>query len=255
VSLARVKSSDHKAHKSAGEDTGLVSVSEPEIILVQAGRSSTRVRVATQDGLRIHEIASGATLMVACSHASLQCSGSDFAIIHMSVNPLCKVLAFLDGVDEIRNRGRPGSSMAVFPFDRFCLGRNKGLEYWFIHGILQENDQAESLAAFLRRLESYWLVRFLLSESSRLKSVGALGDEYGLSYSHFRRVCKIVLGSSVKSELKVWRAARSLLEAISGAGTMTEVAIRNGYASSSHFSTEIKKLFGRSPRAMTAMKN
>ena len=114
-----------------------------------------------------------------------------------------------------------------------------------------EGDQTfAALKAFLRRLETYWLVKYLVSESAQQKKVSDLGDEYGLSYSHFRRVCKAALGNSAESELKVWRAARSLLDVVDGQESMTEVAIRNGYASSSHFSTEIKKLFGLSPRAI-----
>lgn len=234
---------------------GALSIGDAELLLVTAGPSGAQVRVMTQEGGQRCALAAGQTVLLACTHASLQHDGAALRIRRLGVNRLCKLLAFLDEVESIRVRGQAYRPVVLLPFDPCCLEHARGIEYWFIHQLLQGDAATQALASFLRRLESYWLVKFLISDASRLKNVAALGDEYGLSYSHFRRVCKTVLGNSVKSELKVWRAARSLLEAISGDGTMTEVAIRNGYASSSHFSTEIKKLFGRSPRSMTALRH
>lgn len=233
----------------------MINVGEAELLLITAGSSSASWQLLMQDRLGVHEQAAGRSVLLACAHATLQFDPrDDVSVQRLGVNPLCKLLAFLDEASAIRVRSQSSAIEVILPFDPLALDPARGLEHWFLRQFLQGDAQIEALACFLRHLESYWLVRFLIAESSRLKNVGSLGNEYGLSYSHFRRVCKTVLGRSVKAELKVWRAARSLLEAIAGSGTMTEVAIRNGYASSSHFSTEIKKLFGRSPRAITVQK-
>jgi AraC-like DNA-binding protein len=255
VSAVNVYASDKPSEWNFSEREGSESVGEADLLLLTAGKRSACLRIAAQDGLRVQELPAGQTILLACAHTSLHYGGADLTIRRMGANRLCKLLAFMDKVDSIRTSGLGDTPLVVMPFDPDCLDRERGLEYWFIPQMLQGGADIQLLAGFLRRLESYWLVRFLLADSSRLKNVSSLGSEYGLSYSHFRRVCKTVLGNSVKAELKDWRAARSLLEAIEGADSMTEVAIRNGYASSSHFSTEIKKLFGRSPRSMTALRH
>lgn len=198
-------------------------------------------------------LAPGEGVLLACADATLHLSGNG-VLRRPGVNAFCKLLAFLDEVE--RETGRPAgpaSSLALPLAPRDAVDP-RTLEYWFIRQHIAGSETFAALQLFLRRLENYWLVKFLLAESSQLKNIGDLGNEYGLSYSHFRRICKSVLGNSVKAEMKVWRAARSLLDAVDGKGNMTEVAIRNGYASSSHFSTEIKNLFGLSPRAILELK-
>ena len=59
------------------------------------------------------------------------------------------------------------------------------------------------------------------------------------------------MGAAAKSELRDWRMARSLLDVVERQGTLTEVALKHGYSSSSHFSNEIRQLFGVSPRGLT----
>lgn len=63
---------------------------------------------------------------------------------------------------------------------------------------------------------------------------------YGVSYSHFRRLCSYALGGKVKTELCGWRVARAVLEIIEGNSDMTTIAHKYGYSSSSHFSAEVK---------------
>ncbi|MGL6148964.1 MAG: helix-turn-helix domain-containing protein, partial [Plesiomonas sp.] len=70
-------------------------------------------------------------------------------------------------------------------------------------------------------------------------------------YSHFRRLCRHALGSAAKAELRDWRMARSLLDVVEGQENLTQVAIKHGYASSSHFSNEIRELLGVSPRGLS----
>ncbi|WP_246235803.1 helix-turn-helix domain-containing protein [Acerihabitans arboris] len=110
--------------------------------------------------------------------------------------------------------------------------------------------QMGMLASFLRRTEWYWLIRFLLNESISSGKIHELGARYGLSYSHFRRLCRNALGNSAKSELRGWRIARALLDVVEEGQSLTEVAMRYGYASSSHLSNDIRDAFGVSPRGL-----
>jgi AraC-like DNA-binding protein len=68
-----------------------------------------------------------------------------------------------------------------------------------------------------------------------------------VSESHFRRLCRRALGRGLKRELRQWRAANAVLDVVESRDSMTDVAISNGFASSSHFSREIRDLFGISP--------
>ena len=112
-----------------------------------------------------------------------------------------------------------------------------------------------TLASFLRRTEWYWLIRFLLNESVNNGKLHELGARYGLSYSHFRRLCRNALGNSAKSELRGWRIARALLDVVEEGQSLTQVAMRYGYASSSHLSNDIRDAFGVSPRGLWNMIN
>jgi len=191
-------------------------------------------------------------VLLACAKDARLCVlGGQVELRRLGVINFAKLLAFIDAV-EIDVAGDVTDDRTVVALDLApqSVVDQRALEYWFIRQVIEGDAAFAALTGFLRRLEAYWLIKYLVSEAAQQKKVSTLGEEYGLSYSHFRRVCKAALGNSVKSELKVWRAARSLLEVVAGEETMTEVAIRNGYASSSHFSTEIKQLFGLSPRAI-----
>lgn len=68
-----------------------------------------------------------------------------------------------------------------------------------------------------------------------------LGEDYGVSYTHFRRLCSRALGGKAKSELRNWRMAQSLLNSVEGHENITQLAVNHGYSSPSHFSSEIKR--------------
>ncbi|MBI0363332.1 Transcriptional regulator invF [Burkholderia oklahomensis] len=160
-----------------------------------------------------------------------------------------KLLAFLESCAKPNGAGReyrasasdgavidaPGD-LSIWKFDR-----------WLIARVMGAPDDADPLLAFLRAQESYGLVRFLLRERASPQSVATLAARYGVSEPHFRRLCRQALGRGLKRELRQWRAAQALLEVVESRDSMTEVAMSNGFASSSHFSREIKDLFGISP--------
>lgn len=113
-------------------------------------------------------------------------------------------------------------------------------EAWFLATYLSSDNINEILFQHLRKTECYKLVRYLLSQSLIQTSLYDLGELYGVSYSHFRRLCSYALGGKVKTELCGWRVARAVLEIIEGNSDMTTIAHKYGYSSSSHFSAEVK---------------
>lgn len=194
----------------------------------------------------------GSSQLLACHNLKLTAASGAASFTRLDLGRVCKLMAFLDQtVAEIERPNRIDAHVAL-ACPPACSQDMAVLEAWLIGQVLAGGQSVQAFSGFLRRMEHYWLVRYLLVESTQQKNISDMGEEYGLSYSHFRRICKLVLGNSLKSELQSWRAARSLLDVIIHRESMTKVALRNGYASSSHFSHEIKKRFGQSPTAMTA---
>ncbi len=88
----------------------------------------------------------------------------------------------------------------------------------------------------------------LISYLDEKKSnIAQIGERYGVSGTHFRRLCKRYLGNCGKSQLRSWRAASSILTTLSTDESLTQIAVDNGFSSASHFSNEIKTLFGITP--------
>ncbi|CCG86223.1 helix-turn-helix domain-containing protein [Erwinia piriflorinigrans] len=117
----------------------------------------------------------------------------------------------------------------------------------------QENNLVR-IAPFIRNLESYWLAYFLLSQAmgkgqknNNLNIYNAC-KTYGVSESQFRNLCHDVFSRGPKKQLCLWRAARSALQLIDNNKSVAVIAHMNGYASSSHFASELKSLFGITPR-------
>ena len=98
--------------------------------------------------------------------------------------------------------------------------------------------------------DSYGLVRFLLEQGTRSEKLNTLAQRYGVSVSHFRRLCRQALGSAAKPALRGWRTAQALLNMSLQDGSLTDVALEFGFASSSHFSKEIRELVGFAPSSL-----
>ena len=126
----------------------------------------------------------------------------------------------------------------------------QGLESWYLTLALQGDAGYRAFACHLRSCESYQLLGFLLEQDSGNEKLQDLAGRYGVSVSHFRRLCRQALGGAAKSELRGWRTARALLGMAEGAVSLTEVALKFGYASSSHFSKEIRELVGVAPSSL-----
>jgi AraC-like DNA-binding protein len=134
---------------------------------------------------------------------------------------------------------------------RAALEEPEAAAAWLIDQLARDPGQAQDgqlarLLGHLARTESYGLMQFLLEEGADL-SVAALAERYGLSSAQFHRRCRQVLGRPLKRELRIMRAARALLDYPGRARSFTYLAADHGYASLSHFCTDIKSLIGHSP--------
>ncbi|RKT98801.1 hypothetical protein C7H84_35010 [Burkholderia sp. Nafp2/4-1b] len=120
------------------------------------------------------------------------------------------------------------------------------LSHWLALDVLRGHRNV-NLANHLRSLESYRLTRYLISEPVEESQLRELGQRYGVSYSHFRRLCHRAFGCAAKPRLRAWRAARAALQLIEGSDSVLQVAISHGYTSASHITNDIKKLLGVTP--------
>ncbi|WP_336192493.1 helix-turn-helix domain-containing protein [Hafnia paralvei] len=114
--------------------------------------------------------------------------------------------------------------------------------------------QYNELYKTLRRRESYGLIKFLLtsvikdSKEKKAIKIQDLCKEYGVSNSYFRRLCVKNLTCAAKVQINSWRGAYSVLDIIESSKDINSIAYHNGYASSSHFSSDIKSNFGLTPK-------
>lgn len=121
------------------------------------------------------------------------------------------------------------------------------LESWYLALALRGHSAYRAFARQLRSGESYLLLGFLLEQGASSEKLQDLARRYGVSVSHFRRLCRQALGGTAKTELREWRTARALLTMVEGIDSLTDIALALGYASSSHFSKEIRELVGVAP--------
>ncbi|MDX7018381.1 type III secretion protein, partial [Klebsiella aerogenes] len=91
---------------------------------------------------------------------------------------------------------------------------------------LKDESQLEPLFVTIRHSESYWLILHLISYLDEKKSnIAQIGERYGVSGTHFRRLCKRYLGNCGKSQLRSWRAASSILTTLSTVESLTQIAV------------------------------
>ncbi|EFC4873405.1 hypothetical protein [Escherichia coli] len=176
------------------------------------------------------------------------------------LEPLSKLLAFIDEAMNVPSQPVPSQPVPSQPVsqphftiltkDFVKLVDKKNSLGHFINNVALHSDDLKPVLALLRCTEGYNLVRFLYKKSSKdiTLTLIELGKQYGLSYSHFRRLCKQALCGHVKTNICNWRMAKTILECIENKDDITTAALRNGYASSSHFSHEVKIKMGFSLR-------
>ena len=160
---------------------------------------------------------------------------------------LVKLQFFLDQAGASERMVASGAAVAVLPDRSPLAGSPESLGQWYLGHALRADADYLQFAHALRSCESYSLLAFLNDSVASSDTLQVLAERYGVSVSHFRRLGRCALGGTVKTGLRQWRTARALLAMTDGRRPLTDVAMQLGYASSSHFSKEIKELVGVVP--------
>jgi AraC-like DNA-binding protein len=164
----------------------------------------------------------------------------------VSNTALIKLLAFIDhGRDETVLPATNTPSIVALPVS-LSEYTDESVKEWFAGALARKNSGIDKLCHHFRLTEGYRIVRFLIGSDPAL-SIDELSLLYGLSSSHFRRKCKMALGKSLKAELRLLRAARSMLDFPDRRCSFTHLAEDHGFCSPAHFSFDIKALFGFRP--------
>lgn len=203
---------------------------------------------------QIKEIPAGECGIIALSPLKLEVIRGRLTYTELNFASLCKLQAFVDASQRrniVPHRPTPWG-YAPLSKEEYAQVVSGKFDLWFLESCLQQPGETSVISDFFRCSESYRLIRFLLEESEKNMSLREISARYGLSSSHFRRLTRYALGNNTKTELRNWRVIRALLASI---GTekkqrLTDTAIEYGYASLSHFSGEVKSLFGASPRKL-----
>lgn len=164
---------------------------------------------------------------------------------------LVKLQVFIDRARKQQKTYDELNSLAYLSAELGAKPSYRKVEYWFLNQIFLNTDGIDAFSSILQHNELYDLVGFLLDESScgnKPQRLSIMCERYGLSASHFRRLARSALGKTTKVELRDWRLVRALFDVLEGNHTLTTIAMNHGYSSLSHFSNEVKEVFGISPR-------
>lgn len=164
--------------------------------------------------------------------------------------PLVKLQVFIDmGHAPITQRDRQ-APWAALPAPYSQVQSEQTLERWYLDQAMAGGAAYQAFASVLRQTESYGLVRFLLEQGTHSEKLTTLAQRYGVSVSHFRRLCRQALGTAPKPALRGWRTAQALLNMSLQDCSLTDLALEFGFASSSHFSKEVRELVGFTPSSL-----
>ncbi|QJU42328.1 helix-turn-helix domain-containing protein [Serratia marcescens] len=193
-------------------------------------------------------------LLVVPSPGGLTVHSGRMTFIPMNLSSLCKLQVFLDLASAKQDEKNDVSS-DLLEWDYISIpGAEsmtlKQMENWMIWQAYVNPFTTRKIASMLRRLESYWLIAFLISQSDGAERLQDFGTTYGVSTSHFRRLSRKALGNSTKVELQSWRLTRALLDFMGVEARVTDVAMKHGYSSLSHFSNDVKQFCGVPPRRL-----
>ena len=181
---------------------------------------------------------------------TLKTSGGHVQVLPLSEARLVKLQVFFDLSEALTGQRPSDAPWALLPVAYETVQSERALERWYIEQAMSASPAYHAFAGLLRHTESYGLVRFLLEEGTRSEKLADLAQRYGVSVSHFRRLCRHALGSAAKPALRSWRTAQALLNMTLRDCSLTDIALESGFASSSHFSKEIRELVGFTPSSL-----
>lgn len=170
-------------------------------------------------------------------------------LVPLDLARILRVLAFFEHCSGVHSGAASDKSMLATYRSSQPIEQPKAAVAWLINAIATNDPQLSRFVDIWRGQEIYQLVRYVLSDEAHT-NVDMLALRYGLSVAQFRRKCRKIFDRPLKQELRILRAARALLHYPESQQSLTRVAEDNGYASPSHFCSEIKSLVGISPRVL-----
>jgi AraC-like DNA-binding protein len=247
------------------------SASAPRIVMLQAGADGVTLSTGDSgDGddndVQHHVFGPGWAGLVVLDRIACDVRSGGGAAYDVEIVALTKLQAFLDAALAASKPDHAVANNAPLLVAAQCPATLdardwSAIERWFLAQSVKANGGADTdfsyIATVLRTSEYYKLVRFLLAQPAS-RTMHELSADYGLSYSHFRKLCREALGRGGKAEFQYWRNVRALLDMVDTVGqndSLTDVALRQGFASSSHFSDAMKGQFGIAPRYLTRALN
>lgn len=226
-------------------------VTEPKIFLVHYPENMGTCLSVTGQNYSVAQWEIQKNSLIFLDRVVVRVEQGHFVYRAVRMDTMAKLLAFVDMSRPESQQSPPVPCFFEYGIDDssfFCTSTLA--ETWFLTACVKNEEWFRILCQLLRRTETYSLVKYLVAETTSHTSLNELCQSYGLSYSHFRRVCRNALGGKVKAEICHWRLARAVLEVLEGKTDITTIAYKYGYSSSSHFSAEVKAVMGKTLREM-----
>ncbi len=168
----------------------------------------------------------------------------------LPLSRIAKLFAFIDAAGIVQSGNEKyhlPDTEPQFIFPTESAKSDDKIETQIVNAVLCHDQSLNMLWAAIRAHESYWINSHLLSEMSEGNRVEDMRSQYGVSSSHFRRLCKQHLGINAKGQLRAWRVCIAVLQIIESNQSLSNIAANNGYASASHFAKDVKSFFGFTP--------
>ena len=162
-----------------------------------------------------------------------------------------KLQAFIDAASMLKTqKSHAEVCYGIKQLDDKATFNSRTFEGWYLYQNTYHPESINCIANLFRYHESYRLVNYLLNQQDSHKTLIELGNKYGLSTAHFRRLSRAALGQAVKVEMSNWRMIRAVLDMIDSETNITMVAFNHGYSSLSHFSSAVKHTFNKPPKEL-----
>lgn len=169
---------------------------------------------------------------------------------------LAELLAFLDIANDGCER-KYAVMEGVSPLQRGAFSNQlcanwQQLQSWFVMKYIfdEKNNDFSRFCCSIRQQEAYQLIRYLNNNCDNSEKIVSLSKEYGLSYSYFRRKTSNYLGDTAKVRMLSWRLAKTALDIIGTKDNITDIAMNNGFASSSHVCQALILSLGIKPSSL-----
>ncbi|WP_187290923.1 helix-turn-helix domain-containing protein [Candidatus Arsenophonus nilaparvatae] len=164
-----------------------------------------------------------------------------------------KLVAYIDYALTNHNLPHYSNQSIITKNHMFILDSSigKDIQTLLINSLLTPyQTPLRPLIEAMRNHECYWITHHLLNQMKQnVNNITEIRLKYGVSETHFRRLCHQYLGLCGKKQLRSWRATSAILSIILKNKPLTNIALDYGFSSASHLSKEIKVIFGATPKS------